>query len=108
MIHGQDFYLGTDSDLPFPLLVWTPGGNRNDDPADPWPWLPGWGWGEDGPQQPDFVIEIVDGRYRVGYLCWGGMWDGDAEDTRTYDSFDEAVEDLKVRIRRFMAPPIVP
>ena len=103
----KDFDLGTDW-LPVSwrytsVLRWTPGGNRNDDPANPWPWPPGWGWGPNAPQEPDYVIELTDdNRYRVGYLCWGGMWDGDAEDTRTYDSFDEAVADLKARVLLYL------
>jgi len=103
----KDFDLGTDwlpvSWRPTSVLRWTPGGNRNDDPADPWPWPPGWTWGPNAPQEPDYVIELTDdNRYRVGYLCWSSQWDGDAEDTRTYDSFDEAVVDLKARVLLYL------
>ena len=94
MTNKKDLDLGTDwlRGLPVTILKWYDGGD--DHPSF-------WGWGNDKvgyDSEPQIMIDIVDGGYRVSLVSYSSEWDGKPIDPKVHESFELAVADVKARI----------
>jgi len=99
--HGLDFDLGTDwlRGTTTTVLQWLGGSPADIDRN----YLPCWGWGTDSSESL-IVIEIIDGGYRVGEISYSCNDPGDPLNTRTHESFELAVADLKARAMNWLIP----